>query len=228
MQTYDPAVHGDRVALAKDGSCWLEITSIPDAAAAAAAEDFDDLFALHPDERASIVTTHGDAAPRFRWQKSFLRTPPCPTVRTQPYMFGCPDEDLTSDLPPQLAPLFGLLQRAAGAPFNQAVVNWFGGPRDHIALHTDWMEGMVGGEDMRISSLTLSQGDARMFVLNPTSPEAAEACLFPGGLQVPTTHGRVVTMCGASCQLLYKHGIPPMKTASDASRRISITGRVYM
>lgn len=232
MDTYDPALHGDRVALAEDGSCWLEVTSIPEAAAAAAADDFDALFALHPEERASIVTTHGTAAPRSRWQKSYLHTPPCPTDRTQPYMFGCPDEDLSSDLPPQLAPWFQLLRETAGAPFNQAVVNWFGGPRDHIALHTDWMDGMVGGEDMRISSLTLAQGATRMFVLNPASPEAAAACLFPKGLQVPAVHGRVITMCGAACQVLYKHGIPPIKTqlppGGDCSRRISITGRVYL
>jgi hypothetical protein len=224
MTTYAPEVHGDKVALVADGSCWLEI-----AQAAIALPDFGTTFDLHPEARASIVTCLGNTQFRKRWQLSFGHTPACPPSTDMPmaYMFGGPAEDVRKPLPPPLEPVFQHMKDVTGCPFNQGVVVWYGEGGDHMPPHQDWVHGMADGDLMRVSTLTMCEGAPRHFCIMPVEAAMAKDATFPNGLAVPCDHGRIITMCGSAIHSSFVHGVPRLPTAGP-SRRISLTARRFV
>lgn len=206
------------------GTCWLEISALPDDLARRAAREFDDVFALHPVHRGTIVNLSGGESERARWHQSFFRTPPCPSVAdmTMPYMFGARDE-VSSGPPPSLfQSLMDHVNATAELPYNQMVVNWYADGSDWMPQHVDWNAGMAPGAAQRI--VTISLGGSRVFRVSAKKRLPDDDVALPDGMDIPVAHGTIVTMCGSAFHDKYKHGVPKVP---EAGPRISVTLRHY-
>ncbi len=206
---------------------WLELDTIPYELLEYGQDNFEELFALHPEERGQVILNKQETividSPRYH--KSYGQTPPYDPIKKHSYMFtGLNNQDQRNDpLPALFQPFLDFVNENNPTPYNQVVVNWYANGEDYIACHSDCDDGMVDGYD--IASITL-MGRARFceertMKFKPVG-NSAKFDSFSLGLK----NGLLLRMCG-NTQKEFKHSIPPRYEIVGDMRRIGITFRKF-
>lgn len=165
-------------------------------------EQFDQLWAMHPDEYHEILM-HGQRVKTPRWQQAYGK---------DYHYTGNVNEALP--VPELLQPLSDWCQETFDARLNGILLNWYDGSLNHyIGAHRDSTINMVEGAPI----VTLSLGEQRIFRLRPWKGR--------GKRDFPAPHGKVFVMPWAT-NLAWTHEVPKAKRFQG--RRISITLRAFV
>jgi len=224
-----------RIFLNKNKSAWVEVDCLPDDLARFAEEHFASMFALHPEEKGTVVM-FGKNAPSQRWHQSYLNTPKYDETRQRSYMYSAlaPKIESTRPLPKEFQPFLdhlNAIEEAAGrSKFNQAIANWYLDGNNFIASHSDCTFNMEPSAPIIVlsfqGSLPLSDGttqQSRVFRIKPHRKRCADFEF--DSLDIETTHGSQITM-GGDMQSKFRHHVP--KSFGDCASRISLTFRKMM
>ena len=203
----------EQIYLTKDEKSWIIIDKLPENLITYASENFDILFALHPEELGKVMrfdfkNEEHTVAPCARWFKSYMNTPKFSADVKKSYMFALPEDTLEKELPDEFKPF---MQKE----YNQATINWYN-PDGYIPAHCDCDSGMIKDYKIMVINICESGSTPRNFHIKARN----DNCLYQN-LDIPLENGTVITMCG-NMQDDYAHGV---KTGD--SRRISITFRQF-
>lgn len=199
--------------LTRSGHCWLE-THFFDTHTV----DFEALWALKPSRRCRVMM-HDGPTEVHRWQKTLGQVPEFQRGSRHSYMFGVPGEDeLGGDIPEPWASMVQEIGRVTHSSPNQATVNWYEGPSDFIAFHSDYTGGLEG--PVAILSLYPDVTESRDLVIKARAE--CDNALAPQ-LSVSMPHGSVVTMGGHT----QEHFMHSVRKCPRGGRRISVTARHY-
>ncbi|MEM8642542.1 MAG: alpha-ketoglutarate-dependent dioxygenase AlkB [Cyanobacteria bacterium P01_G01_bin.54] len=206
------------ILLDREGSSWLRICHLPEELATYGAVHFDEMFTLHPQDRAKVIMPCGEVA-CHRWQQSYLNTPVWNPERRSSYMFSGINPDPQPELPPLFRRYLDYMNHGQKR-YNQMVVNWYQGGSDYIAQHADYEHGAVPGSDVAIITFNRDDSIPRTFCIKAkgTTLDSVEK-----QVEIELIHGRIVIMGGAT-QSKFRHGVPKKQQAAP---RISITLRHF-
>lgn len=231
---YDPVNKGEsrHIQLTKSGSAWLVIDHIPEELANYAADNYDELFRLHPEDMGKVVMGEKEVK-SSRWHKCYMHTPPREGGEKS-YMFcGLRNTDINDPLPEKFAPFLEFMNQGKEFGYNQVVANWYKNGTHYIARHADYTKTMIEG--FTIASISLNDPsnmgeDAKCRVLtfkaklvDGVVPD--DICFH--SVSIVQRHGTIVTMCGDT-QELFTHGVP--KITQDGVKfpsRISLSFRQF-
>lgn len=224
--------------LTDTGSSWVRVSLIPSELSRYGSAQFDQLFALHPDHRHSVIMSGEREIPVHRWQQSYLNTPAYDP--TDPY-FGCrsymyaglsaqQQTGARAELPASLRPFYEYV-KTVDPRYNQMVVNWYEDD-DFIAFHHDCLRKVVRDVPIVVISLSppgaaAAASPAREFSLkyHPKYPAAEEATTTTtpkhSVLNIRLVHGCMVEM-GGKAQCEFSHGVPRL---ANGGKRISLSFR---
>ena len=167
------------------------------------ADQFEDVWAGHPDDR-PVIHLHGRSVQIPRWQQA----------HGADYHFS--GQTLTArPMTPLLAPLLAWVREAVHPGLNGLLLNWYDGPAHYIGPHRDSVKGLVPGAPI----VTLSFGERRLFRLTRQSGRERETFDFPA------EDGAAFVLPYATNKY-WKHAVP--KSARYVGRRISVTVRAFL
>lgn len=191
--------------------------------------NFDEIFNLHPkylnDRKSRIMLFNKDLRnPEWtnlevnRWYCSYLKTPQFERKYKKSYMFSGEDgKEIIKTLPDILEPIYQSVKKI-DERYNQVVVNWYKKENDYIALHSDWIDGMVDNYNIGIMSL-YGEGD-KIRYLDIINKETDEE------YKIELNNGELIQMCG-DFQNEFRHRVPKISDNDIISKRVSISFRQY-
>jgi alkylated DNA repair dioxygenase AlkB len=166
------------------------------------AATFDRAWALHPEERPTILM-HGRPVQIPRWQQAY---------GADYHFSGQTSKALP--VPELLVPLLEWSRIAIHSELNGLLLNWYDGPGHYIGEHHDEVKGLVVGSPI----VTVSFGESRKFRL--TRGETPNRILR----DFIAESGSVIVIPWAT-NAAWKHAVP--KSTRYRSRRISVTIRAF-
>jgi alkylated DNA repair dioxygenase AlkB len=229
---FDPLTDMDiketcELSLTENKSSHVEISFVPKELMEYGVKHFDELFALHPNERHRIISKTGEDYEVFRWQMSYLKTPDYNAseeyFKTHNYMYsGLDTSKNNDDLPNLFAPFYEFAKKQDDR-YNQVVINWYDANNDYIAFHRDCQRKML--KDVPIMVITLSEQQCRDFEIIPFEKNDSSVKPNYSNVKIASRNGSVIKMCG-EFQTEFRHGIRQNST-NDLGRRISISFRSF-
>ncbi len=163
------------------------------------AQQFDDLWALHP-AGYNTIRIHGRTTKTPRWEQAYNKA----------YSYsGAINSPLP--VPIQIDPLWSWVKDTIDARLNGILLTWYDGRLGHyIGKHRDSTQNMISGAPI----VTISLGGSRVFRLRPWRGK--------GFQDFPTDHG-VVFILPYETNLAWTHEIPASR--KQLGRRIAIAFR---
>lgn len=197
---------------------WVDSLRLP-SELKATREQFEALWALHPEERGQIKLL-GQLVDTPRWQQAYGK----------PYRFSGMDHAALA-VPAEVQPYMTwantlveyLAPFGAEARFNMVLLNWYQDGAHYIGWHADDESDMRKNKEGETVVLSVSLGQQRQFALRPKQGQRGES------LKLEMPDGCVLVM-GGRCQSTHKHSVPKVagKKGAALQRRINMTFRVFV
>uniref|UniRef100_A0A6C0CK39 Fe2OG dioxygenase domain-containing protein n=1 Tax=viral metagenome TaxID=1070528 RepID=A0A6C0CK39_9ZZZZ len=200
---------------------WIKTGYVSDELKQYALDNFEKLFAMHPEKRGRVLVYNKDPeSPDWyeeecnRWCKSYMNTPAKDDTVLKSYIFsGKDDSGIREDLPDEFKPFYEYVKQL-DPRYNQAVINWYN-DEDHIPIHADCDANMV--DNYEICVLTLNDSlDVKSERVMSMSHKSTNHCHIES-----LKHGKLLVMAG-DFQNEFRHGV---RKGEKETRRISITFR---
>jgi alkylated DNA repair dioxygenase AlkB len=187
---------------ALDAGSWIECGELP----GAFQFNFDELWALHPEEYGKVVM-YGRQLHTPRWQQSYIR----------PYTFSGV-QHAALPLPEAFQPFLDWAQDATkGGPYNSCLINWYADGEHYIGPHRDDERELQRGAGI----MSISLGAERVFRIKDALTKGDKL-----RLDLPLKDRTYLIMYGAM-QRDYTHEVPKIsgKKGQRCGKRINITFR---
>lgn len=211
--------------LTNSKSAWLTITWLPDILITYSKNNFQQLFALHPNERGKVIL-HDEEINSQRWHKSYLNTPAYSAIHHhKSYMYAGKDANIDNSLPALFQPYLDEINKDEhDDKYNQVIVNWYANGNDYIAAHSDCQLFMKPNASIAILSLYENDEDYRILQFTPKRNADIDNDFIFQKLKIAALQGCIITMYGDT-QQKFRHKIP--KDIAINTSRISITCRKF-
>jgi len=207
-----------------DKTAYIKISCLPDDLRKYATDNFNEMFDLHPKERHNIILRM-EQVEVYRWQQSYLQTPPhydVEVLKTKSYMFSGFDTSNNTIALPDHFKIYYHYIKSQDNRYNQVVANWYKTGDDYIAYHSDCEIGMI--PDAEITTISLyGKDDEDKYRTISFVPKHDVDSIYDR-INIVASHGLVITMCGDT-QSKFRHGIE--KTENEVFPRISLSFRQY-
>jgi len=208
---------------------YIKISRLPDELRKYAADNFNEMYNLHPKERHNIIL-RAEQVEVYRYQQSYLNTPRLydpEVLKNKSYMFSSFDTSNNNNELPEQFNIFYDWIKSHDDRYNQVVANWYGTGDDWIAYHSDCEIGMVPCADITMISLYEKDDQDNCSGYRTISfvPKDGVDSIYDK-INIVASHGLVITMCGdCSIQSKFRHGIE--KTNLEVLPRIGLSFRQY-
>lgn len=211
--------------LTKSQSAWISITWLSEELLDYSRKNYEQLFALHPQERGKVVL-YGDEIASQRWHKSYLNTPLLSQAHhNKSYMFAGKENYKFTPLPALLQVYLDELNKTESKDkYNQAIVNWYANGNDYIAAHSDCQLFMKPQASIAILSLYENENDFRELIFKPKKTTDFENDFIYPEFKIAALQGSIINMHG-DLQQKFRHKIP--KAPCILTSRISVTFRKF-
>ncbi|NET33676.1 MAG: 2OG-Fe(II) oxygenase [Cyanothece sp. SIO1E1] len=164
-------------------------------------QQFDDLWALHPDDY-NEIRIHGRTIKTPRWEQAYNKA----------YCYAGVT-NLALPVPKQVGPIWNWVKATIDSSLNGILLTWYDGQLGHyIGKHRDSVQNMIVGAPI----VTVSLGQPRIFRLRPWQGK--------GYWDFPTDHGTVFILPYRT-NLAWTHEIPASKKLQG--QRIAIAFRAF-
>lgn len=210
------------VPLTKTGSSWIRTFNYSGARVTTVV--FNQLWELHPDERAEVMIM-GKLTKVPRFQQTF---------GSKGYNFSGVKHD-ASPITPILQPYLDYANRVCApylksyntkekeALFNMILLNWYENGHNYIGAHSDDEKQLLKNRKGETLVFSISFGATRTFRLRSKNEDDTENIDFQLG------HADALLM-GGLCQSEFKHSVPKIdgKKGEKVGKRINMTFRCFV
>lgn len=216
--------------LNQSGSSYVIISKLPNELIEYGNNSFEELFALHPQEKNNIIMKGtNENTKKFRYSNSYFKTPKYDKndsyFENNNYMYGGINDNVNDDLPELFMPFY-LFAKQIDENYNQVLINWYE-KEDYIQYHKDCQRQLNKNIPVMIFNIndsTINQNDEKN--IRKLDISSYNRKNDPNGLvhSIYLRNGTVVKLCG-EIHNEFKHGV---KINENAGRRISISFRAII